>query len=65
MKYSVETNALAIGYGKTPLLSGIALGVQPGQILTLIGTSSGSSAVPSLQTALFAGLISDFSFLVC
>ena len=30
-------NDLAIGYGKTPLLSGIALGVQPGQILTLIG----------------------------
>ena len=29
-------NDLAIGYGKTPLLSGIALGVQPGQILTLI-----------------------------
>ena len=28
---------LAIGYGKAPLLSGIALGVQPGQILTLIG----------------------------
>ena len=37
MKYSVETNALAIGYGKTPLLSDICLGVQPGQILTLIG----------------------------
>lgn len=28
---------LAIGYGKAPLLTGIALGVQPGQILTLIG----------------------------
>ena len=28
---------LAIGYGKTPLLSDICLGVQPGQILTLIG----------------------------
>ena len=28
---------LAIGYGKAPLLSGIALDVQPGQILTLIG----------------------------
>ena len=25
---------LAIGYGKTPLLSDICLGVQPGQILT-------------------------------
>ena len=30
---------LAIGYGKTPLLSDICLGVQPGQILTLIGTT--------------------------
>ena len=28
---------LAIGYGKTPLLSDICLGVQSGQILTLIG----------------------------
>ena len=28
---------LAIGYGKTPLLSDICLGAQPGQILTLIG----------------------------
>ena len=28
---------LAIGYGKTPLLSDICLRVQPGQILTLIG----------------------------
>ncbi|MFR2000789.1 MAG: ATP-binding cassette domain-containing protein [Faecalibacterium sp.] len=28
---------LAIGYGKTPLLSDICLGVQPGQILTSIG----------------------------
>ena len=28
---------LAIGYGKAPLLQGIALGVQPGQILALIG----------------------------
>ena len=28
---------LAIGYGRAPLLSGIVLDVQPGQILTLIG----------------------------
>ena len=26
---------LAIGYGKTPLLSDICLGAQPGQILTI------------------------------
>ena len=39
-------NDLAIGYGKTPLLSGIALGVQPGQILTLIGPNgAGKSSV--------------------
>ncbi len=37
MKYSVETTALAIGYGKTPLASGIALGANPGQILVLVG----------------------------
>ena len=37
MKYSVETNALAIGYGKTPLMEHIGLGVGKGTILTLIG----------------------------
>ena len=37
MKYSVETNALAIGYGKTALARDIALGAAKGQVLALIG----------------------------
>ena len=37
MKYSVETNALAIGYGTAALARGITLGAVPGQILALIG----------------------------
>ncbi len=32
-----QTQALAIGYGKTPLLQNIGIGVQRGQILALIG----------------------------
>ena len=35
--FCAEHRSLAIGYGKTPLLSDICLGAQPGQILTLIG----------------------------
>ena len=37
MKYSVETNALAIGYGKTALAQDIVLGAAKGQVLALIG----------------------------
>ena len=32
-----QTQDLAIGYGKTPLLQNIGIGVQRGQILALIG----------------------------
>ena len=37
MKNSVETNALAIGYGKAALARDIALGAAKGQVLALIG----------------------------
>ena len=37
MKYSVETKALAIGYGKAALARDIALGAAKGQVLALIG----------------------------
>ena len=37
MKYSVETSALAIGYGKAALARDIALGAAKGQVLALIG----------------------------
>ena len=36
-EFFCETQELAIGYGKTPLASGIALGAKPGQILVLVG----------------------------
>ena len=36
-EFLCETQDLAIGYGKTPLASGIALGAKPGQILVLVG----------------------------
>ena len=35
--FSCEAQDLAVGYGKAPLAEHIALGVRPGQILTLIG----------------------------
>ena len=37
MKNSVETKALAIGYGKAALARDIALGAAKGQVLALIG----------------------------
>ena len=37
MKNSVETNALAIGYGKSALARDIALSAAKGQVLALIG----------------------------
>ena len=40
MKNSVETNALAIGYGKAALARDIALGAAKGQVLALIGPRS-------------------------
>ena len=36
-EFLCETQDLAIGYGKTPLASGIALRARPGQILVLVG----------------------------
>lgn len=36
-EFLCETQDLAIGYGKTPLASGIALRANPGQILILVG----------------------------
>ena len=36
-EFLCETQDLAIGYGKTPLASGIALRAKPGQILVLVG----------------------------
>ena len=36
-EFLCETQDLAIGYGQTPLASGIALGANPGQILVLVG----------------------------
>ena len=36
-EFYCQTQDLAIGYGKTPLLQNIGIGVQRGQILALIG----------------------------
>ena len=41
-EFLCETQDLAIGYGKTPLASGIALGANPGQILVLVGPNGRS-----------------------
>ena len=43
MKYSVETNALAIGYGKAALARDIALGAAKGQVLALIGPNGAAN----------------------
>ena len=46
MKYSVETNALAIGYGKAALARDIALGAAKGQVLALIGPNGAAPHPP-------------------
>ena len=63
-EFSCEAQDLAVGYGKAPLAEHIALGVRPGQILTLIGPNGAgkstivnavSRGVPYTGTVLFAG----------
>lgn len=50
-EFLCETQDLAIGYGKMPLASGIALGANPGQILVLVGPNgAGKSTLLSLIT---------------
>ena len=48
-------NDLAIGYGKTPLASGIALRANPGQILVLIGPNgAGKTTAFNVITGVYA-----------
>ena len=55
MKYSVETNALAIGYGKAALARDIALGAAKGQVLALIGPNgAGKSTIMNILTGYLA-----------
>ena len=54
-EFLCETQELAIGYGKTPLASGIALGANPGQILVLVGPNgAGKSTVMGMISRLIA-----------
>ena len=55
MKNSVETNALAIGYGKAALARDIALGAAKGQVLALIGPNGAgkSTLLKTLAGQLF------------
>ena len=46
-EFLCETQDLAIGYGKTPLASGIALGANPGQILVLVGPNGAGKSTCS------------------
>ena len=57
MKYSVETNALAIGYGKAALARDIALGAAKGQVLALIGPNGAGKS--TLFNAITGGFIAD------
>lgn len=53
-EFSCEAQDLAVGYGKAPLAEHIALGVRPGQILTLIGPNG---AGKSTTMKMLLGLI--------
>ena len=46
-----QTQDLAIGYGKTPLLQNIGIGVQRGQILALIGPNGAGKSTLALTLA--------------
>jgi len=52
--FTIKTERLAVGYSKFPIVSDISLGMQPGELLVLIGTNgSGKSTI--LKT--LAGLL--------
>ena len=52
-----RTDDLAIGYGKTPLASGIALGANPGQILVLVGPNgAGKSTTMNMITGYLSSM---------
>lgn len=53
-EHTIKTERLAVGYSKFPIVSDISLGMQPGELLVLIGTNgSGKSTI--LKT--LAGLL--------
>ena len=53
-EHTIKTERLAVGYSKFPIVSDISLGMQPGELLVLIGTNgSGKSTI--LKT--MAGLL--------
>ncbi|MFM8504169.1 MAG: metal ABC transporter ATP-binding protein [Acidimicrobiaceae bacterium] len=53
-EFTIKTESLAVGYSKFPIVSDISLGMQPGELLVLIGTNgSGKSTI--LKT--LAGLL--------
>ena len=53
-EFLCETQDLAIGYGKMPLASGIALGANPGQILVLVGPNgAGKTTLMRLMTGFY------------
>jgi ABC-type Mn2+/Zn2+ transport system ATPase subunit len=53
-EFTIKTERLAVGYSKFPIVSDISLGMQPGELLVLIGTNgSGKSTI--LKT--LAGLL--------
>ena len=52
-EFLCETQDLAIGYGKTSLASGIALGADPGQIFVLVGPNGAGIMIRTLNSLRF------------
>ena len=55
---SIHASALAVGYGKHPVVDNISISLQPGELLVLIGTN-GSGKSTLLKT--LAGLITPLN----
>lgn len=61
---SIHASALAVGYGKHPVVDNISISLQPGELLVLIGTNgSGKSTLLKTLAGLIAPLNGDLELL--
>ena len=63
-EFTIKTERLAVGYSKFPIVSDISLGMQPGELLVLIGTNgSGKSTILKTLAGLLQPINGDLEIL--